>query len=177
MWSPGALLFGHLTRNCRCSHCPGINSNYALYSDGFCASDPWPPHTFPPPSPLHSHTFPAFLCSPPTSATGELIWLLEQPGPIMNELTETFRQAKERTYQKGGCFFFLDWYLSSKDASLKTLDLFSWAKMLLAGCTFKVCRKVTFFVSFNCDAFSKIPILGNNLSKLTNPNPTHNLYI
>lgn len=40
MWSLGALLFGHLTRNCRCSHCPGINSNYALYSEGFCASDP-----------------------------------------------------------------------------------------------------------------------------------------
>lgn len=63
MWSLGALLFGHLTRNCRCSHCPGINSNYALYSDGFCASDPRPlPPPPAPPSPLrspllaHTHT-------------------------------------------------------------------------------------------------------------------------
>lgn len=53
MWSLGALLFGHLTRNCRCSHCPGINSNYALHSDGFCASRP---PASPLPSPLSTHT-------------------------------------------------------------------------------------------------------------------------
>lgn len=122
MWSLGALLFGHLTRNCRCSHCPGINSNYALYSDGFCASDPQhPPCRCPSVLPplTHSHTckvlthISRFSLPPPApsfpshSATVELIWLLEHSGPIMNELTEicTFRQGKEErgggyTYQK-----------------------------------------------------------------------------
>lgn len=52
MWNLRALLFGHLTRNCRCSHCPSINSNYALHSGGFCASDPRPPPSF---VPLHTH--------------------------------------------------------------------------------------------------------------------------
>ena len=100
MWSLGALLFGHLTRNCRCSHCPGINSNYALHSDGFCASRP-PASSTPPPSPLSTHTqsqthISRFSLPPPPTpppapshtATGELIWLLEHPGPIMNELTK-----------------------------------------------------------------------------------------
>lgn len=109
MWSLGALLFGHLTRNCRCSHCPGINSNYALYSDGFCTSEPPAPPLLPLLSPLLIHTrwvlthisrfsLPSPTpCFPSHSSTGELIWLLEHPGPIMNELAEicTFRQGKE----------------------------------------------------------------------------------
>lgn len=88
--SLGPLLFGRPNRNCRCCHCPGINSNYALYSDSFCAP-PAPPHTHPfplrprlpphqqapPPSSLKhththvksKHTFPAFLTHPPFTYT------------------------------------------------------------------------------------------------------------
>lgn len=92
MWNLGALLFGHPNRNCGCSHCPSITSNYALYSGGFCACDPHLPD--PPsrrthavlthisrfsadstPPSQHQHQ-PPMLCFPSLSAAGELIWLL-----------------------------------------------------------------------------------------------------
>ena len=134
MWSLGALLFGHLTRNCRCSHCPGINSNYALHSDGFCASRP-PASSTPPPSPPSTppqsptHLSPFSLPPPPPpppppshTATGELIWLLEHPGPIMNELTEicTFRGGKGGGGRKEMHIpeVFLEHYLSSAQNNL-----------------------------------------------------------
>ncbi len=59
----GTLLFGHLTRNCRHSHCPHISSNYAPYSDCLCAS-PSSPSSISPTMPRRANRprfFPLFL--------------------------------------------------------------------------------------------------------------------
>lgn len=207
MWSLGALLFGHLTRNCRCSHCPGINSNYALYSDGFCASDPQPPRRRPsvPPPLTHTHTGrvlthisrfslpPPTPCFPSHSATGELIWLLAHSGPIMNELTEicTFRQGKDEeekkkcTYQK---YFWSDTWAQTAlhitfcgllPLNQKCTIVIIWldAHLQLHRTEHFNClaRKWHFQWFCNYDTLWKIPILGNHLLKLANPD--HNLHI
>lgn len=123
MWSLGALLFGHLTRNCRCSHCPGINSNYALHSDGFCASRP---PASPLPSPLSTHTqsqthisrFSLLPPPPPTLLLVNSFGYWSTLDPLWMNLQKYAHSGVERggggrekkcTYQK--CFWSIIWAL------------------------------------------------------------------
>lgn len=134
MWSLGALLFGHLTRNCRCSHCPGINSNYALYSDGFCASDPQPPRRRPsvPPPLTHTHRqspnthFPLFSAPshPVLSLPLRYWWTHLATGALWSHYEWTYRnmhiQARKRRRRKKEMHIpevFLERYLSSNSSA------------------------------------------------------------
>lgn len=177
MWNLGALLFGHLTRNCRCSHCPGINSNYALYSDGFCASNPQPPPAVAPPS-LSTHTHAVLthisrFSLPPTShpvlslplchwwthlATGALCSHYEWT--YRNMHIQAWRRRKRKKKKEEEVFLVC---ASSAIHELKQFCTLSKVKLFL---------QVNYISNdfCNCDTLWKIPILGKHLFRLVSHN-------
>lgn len=177
MWNLGALLFGHLTRNCRCSHCPGINSNYALYSDGFCASNPQPPPRCRPSVPLHTHSrspnthFPLFSaphlppCAfPPTLPLVNSFGYWSTLLPLWMNLQKYAHSGMEKTKEK-----------KKKEEEVFLVCASSAIHELKQFCTLS---KVKLFLQVNyisndfcnCDTLWKIPILGKHHFRLVSHN-------